>query len=153
MTFTSQQGFSFLEVATTTALMGILAAAAIPKFIDVKDDAQTNVFKSLASSIQNAAQYAHLKQTTSGVSENHSILMNDQIIEMNNAYPTLNSISLLVDTSDHFQFDAKTGSYHWQTSPTDCSVRYIPNLLSSQQPQVVITQSGCHKTDANIAAL
>lgn len=63
--------------------MGILAAAAIPKFIDVKDDAQTNVFKSLASSIQNAAQYAHLKQTTSGVSDNHSILMNNQIIEMN----------------------------------------------------------------------
>ena len=153
MTLTSQQGFSFLEVATTTALMGILAAAAIPKMLDVKDDAQANVFKSLASSIHSAAQYAHLKQSISGISADHSISMGNQIIEMQNTYPTISSIALLVNTSDHFLFDGNTGQYHWQASPTNCSVQYIPSLQPDQPPLVITTESGCHKTSSDIAAL
>ena len=153
MTLSSQRGFSFLEVATTTALVGILAAAAIPKMLGVKNDAQTNVFKSLASSSHSAAQYAHLKQTVSGIRPDQSISMGKQNIEMKNAYPTTTSIALLVNTSDHFSFNKKTGHYHWQTSPTDCSVQYIPSSEPYQAPRVIITKSGCNKANESIAAL
>ena len=153
MTFYSQQGFSFLEVATTTALMGILAAAAIPKMLDVKDDAQANVFKSLASSIHSAAQYAHLKQTISGISPDHSISMGSQTIAMENTYPTVSSIALLVNTSDHFSYDNNTGHYRWQSSPINCSVQYIPSNQPDQAPRIITTESGCHKTNLDIAAL
>lgn len=61
------QGFTLIELVIVIAIIGILSAVAIPKFIDLATNAQTAATTAIAGALSsaNASNYGSRKLTTS----------------------------------------------------------------------------------------
>jgi len=56
-----QKGFTLIELVTVIVLLGVLTAIALPKFIDLTDDAQIAISKALRGNLQSALKMVQLK--------------------------------------------------------------------------------------------
>ncbi len=51
----AQQGFTLIELVVVIVILGILAATALPKFVDLKGDAQLAAVQGVAGAVTSAA--------------------------------------------------------------------------------------------------
>ena len=143
----AQRGFTLIELVVVIVILGILAVTAVPKFIELSNDAELAVFESLGATLMNAANMAHLKQLTAGISPNDPIIVSGVSINMINGYPADNSIGFLVNVSG-FPYQPSTGWFVWDDSGSN-NCRHDYNEAGwwgnpiEDKPGVVITRSGC----------
>lgn len=64
--FSGQKGFTLIELVVVIVILGILAATAAPKFIDLTGDAKASVMQGVKGSMESAVSMLHAKAIVEG---------------------------------------------------------------------------------------
>lgn len=71
--YRKQTGFTIVELVVVIILLGILAATALPRFINIEDDAHAAVFEGVVGSLQTGLALFHAKAIATQAATNDPI--------------------------------------------------------------------------------
>jgi MSHA pilin protein MshA len=92
-TLQKQAGFTLIELVVVIVILGILAATAAPKFIDLTSDAKASVMKGVEGSIESAVSMVHAKALIEGKTTGAQTVEIDSVhYALFNGYPAAESL-------------------------------------------------------------
>lgn len=141
-----QAGFTLIELVIVIVILGILAATAAPKFIDLTGDAKKSVIQGMQGTINSAMNLAHAKAIVSSqTGATGQVVINGQHYALIYGYPTVAGagtpagtpgngwgIDKLVELSNGSNISYATGVYSHTAAAdsTTCSVTYTDASVS-----------------------
>lgn len=147
-----QQGFTLIELVTVIIILGILAAFAVPRFINLSSEAKAASIKGLSGSVKAASALAHAAYIVKDVPTSTTVAMGGQTVTIKNAYPegSADGIVKALDISNDYQLDTSTtGSVVFYqsdqslaTTPATCIVTYEEAGGAGDAPSVT-TDTDC----------
>jgi MSHA pilin protein MshA len=144
-----EKGFTLIELVTVIIILGILAAFAIPRFINLSTEARAASIEGLGGSVKAAAALAHSKAVANGEANlSGDITMEGAVVTLVNGFPnatTTNGIGqALQSMSGYTATGGGTAAGDTLTFTTD------PAPTDSSQCQVAYTapdKNGSATTD------
>lgn len=98
---TKQTGFSLIELVIVIVILGLLAATAIPRFLNVTDDAEDASVDGVAGGLSTAVSFVRSQWEVDGRQSNSVILDGTSVsLDPNFGYPTGTSATAATAMSD-----------------------------------------------------
>lgn len=138
-------GFTLIELVVVIALLGILAAFAIPRFASLEREARIATTQGLAGSVRGAAAMAHSLFLAQGI---NPVTMEGIPVNLTNGYPDASDVQLtLADTTGYTVTvngagDQATFSRLGAPDPATCVVVY-EDAAVNVAPNITIDVNGC----------
>lgn len=150
-----KKGFTLIELVIVIVILGILAAVAVPKFVNMQSDARKSAIKGLAGAVQSAATIGYAKYqlgpVTQGTNYDNVTINGTVVYFQKTGYPKASSngiIKLLDNTSGDIEYSGgsdtsnpATITIKYKGYDANCKVEYKDN--ESNSFSVTVTDSGC----------
>lgn len=136
-----QGGFTLIELVVVIALLGILAAFAIPRFASLEREARSATTQGLSGSVRSAAAMAHGLFLATGATP---VNMEGNNIAITNGYPDADDIADTLADSTGFAVTTAgdTTTFDKTGASGTCQVTYT-DALANNPPEITIDTSGC----------
>lgn len=151
------EGFTLIELVAVITILGILAVAALPRFISFQGDSYTATSRGIYAATQSAANLAYSKAIVQGVDRQATatIDVNGTAVDVVYGYPagTATGIALLVDyPAGDWQSRASVFAGAWvywhgaineDAGAANCYVRYRQPTAYGSPPVIDESYGGC----------
>ncbi len=135
--------FTLIELVVVIAVLGILAAFAIPRFVGLEREARTAATLGISGSVRSAATLAHSLWLAQGV---NPVIVEGNSVNLTEGYPDASDIALTLADMTGFTVTvngtADQAVFTKDGAAGACEVAYN-DALAGSAPVIAVDVSGC----------